>query len=441
MDDWRWQSAADLGRGIDANKIDPVALCDSFLDAIDAHPAAADIYARVTPTRARAEAQAAAARARTGTRRSPLDGVPVSWKDLFDTAGTVTEAGTPLMAGRRPAQDAAVLATATRMGLVCLGKTHLSEIAFSGLGVNPKTATSPNVHDKTLAPGGSSSGAAASVAFGLAAAGIGTDTGGSVRTPSAWNDLVGFKTTHGRVPTDGVVALAPGFDTVGPLCRSVEDAALLDAALLGTPAPDLRASALKDRRFAVDIRALDGAEDAPAAAFRSAVDRLRSAGALVEDADLPDPWDAVAHMAVLFPAEAWAQWADLFESQPGVAFHQIETRITAGAKVTARQMTEARRRLDSHRAAWVPQVRRYDAVLSPTVPILPPPVDQLLSDDAFYQERNLMSLRNTRAINLMGGCAVTLPTGVPSCGIMLAAPAGDDRRLLRIAAAAEQALA
>jgi aspartyl-tRNA(Asn)/glutamyl-tRNA(Gln) amidotransferase subunit A len=191
MDDWLGMTAAELGRGIAGGRIGPVALAEAYLAAIDAHPHRDRIYARVTADRARAEAQAAEARAKAGQRLSPLDGVPVSWKDLFDTAGTATEAGSQLLKGRVPEADALVLRNATALGLVCLGKTHMTELAFSGLGYNPMTATPPCVNDHDAVPGGSSSGAAASVTFGLASAGIGSDTGGSVRVPSAWNDLVG----------------------------------------------------------------------------------------------------------------------------------------------------------------------------------------------------------------------------------------------------------
>ena len=204
MSDWLRQSASDLGRGIAAGKIDPVALTETYLAAGAAHPFGPRIYVRMTPERALAEAESARQRAKAGLRRGLLDGVPISWKDLFDTAGIVTEAGSMLLEGRVPEADAAVLQRATQAGTVCLGKTHMSELAFAGLGVNPayggntdpKPGTPPNLHDPALAPGGSSSGAAASVAFGLAAAGIGSDTGGSVRVPAAWNDLVGLKTTH-----------------------------------------------------------------------------------------------------------------------------------------------------------------------------------------------------------------------------------------------------
>ena len=225
-DGWLWMTAEALGHGIGRGEIDARELTEVYLAAIESHPQGTGIYARVTAERARAEAAAAADRAAAGLRRGPLDGVPIGWKDLFDTAGIATEAGSALLAGRVPDRDAPVVAAATRAGLVCLGKTHMTELAFSGLGLNPVTATPPNINDPDLAPGGSSSGSAAAVAFGVAAAAIGSDTAGSVRIPAAWNDLVGLKTTHGLLSLDGVVPLRPP-STPSGRCRSVADAALL----------------------------------------------------------------------------------------------------------------------------------------------------------------------------------------------------------------------
>ena len=241
------RTAAELGREIAAGRIDPVALAESCLEAIRSQDEDGRIYARLTGERALEEAKAAARRAREGRLAGPLDGVPVSWKDLFDTAGTATESGTPLLAGRIPDKDAEVLRRAGIAGTVCLGKTHQTELAFSGLGINPNTATPPNKGMPGHAPGGSSSGAAASLAHGLAPIAIGSDTGGSVRIPACWNSLVGLKTTHGVLPNDGVVPLCPGFDTVGPLARTVEDAALMFAALGGGEA-DLAAAPRAGRR-------------------------------------------------------------------------------------------------------------------------------------------------------------------------------------------------
>ncbi|SFR56535.1 aspartyl-tRNA(Asn)/glutamyl-tRNA(Gln) amidotransferase subunit A [Yoonia tamlensis] len=441
MQDWRWMTAADLGRAIGAGDIDPVALTEVYLDAIDAHEFRDRIYARVTHDRARAEAAAASARAKSGFRRGPLDGVPVSWKDLFDTAGVATEAGTALMEGRVPDTDALVLQNAGAAGLVCLGKTHMSEIAFSGLGLNPITATPPCVNDHAAVAGGSSSGAATSVAFGLAAAGIGSDTGGSVRIPSAWNDLVGLKTTHGRLSLDGVVPLCLTFDTVGPLCRSVEDAALLFAALGGDKPVDLGDETLKGKRLMVlDTIAPDDVRDAPRAAFQSAVERLQNAGAIVEHVRFAPLHEAFDVAGYLYGADSYGWWRDLVEAHPEKMFPQILERVRGGKLVSGADFVAGWNLLRAIRKQYAAVAGQCDAVILPTAPILPPNADRLLADDAYYKVENLLALRNTRIANLLDLASVTLPTGVPSCGIMLNGQNGGEAALLRLAAAAERAL-
>ena len=441
MQDWRWMTAADLGRAIGAGDIDPVALTEVYLDAIDAHEHRDRIYARVTHDRARAEAAAASARAKSGMRRGPLDGVPVSWKDLFDTAGIATEAGTALMEGRVPEEDAAVLKTATLAGLVCLGKTHMSEIAFSGLGLNPITATSPCVNDAEAVAGGSSSGAAASVAFGLAAAGIGSDTGGSVRIPSAWNDLVGLKTTHGRLSLEGVVPLCLTFDTVGPLCRSVEDATLLLAALEGSTPADLGAVSLEGVRLMVlDTIVPEDVRDVPRDAFAAAVAQLKAAGAQVEHRYFSQLFDAFNVAGNLYAADSYGWWRDLVEASPEKMFPQILERVRGGQTVTGPDYCAGWNMLRNIRKQYAAETAQFDAVIMPTAPILPPHADRLLTDDDYYKSENLLALRNTRVANLMDVASITLPTAVPSCGIMFNGQNGTEARLLRLAAAAERAL-
>jgi aspartyl-tRNA(Asn)/glutamyl-tRNA(Gln) amidotransferase subunit A len=440
--DWQGKTAAELGRGIAAGDINPVELTTACLDATETHPSGPMIYARLTRDRALAEARAARSRAHSGHRLSPLDGVPLSWKDLFDTAGTETEAGTALLKGRIPDRDAEVLANATAAGTICLGKTHMSEIAFSGLGYNPITATPPNLHDPDAVPGGSSSGAAASVAFGLAPAAIGSDTGGSVRIPSAWNDLVGFKPTHGRLSLKGVVPLCKSFDTVGPLCRSVEDANLLTAILGGTKPADLEGSGLSGTRLLIpETVVMDDLDAAPARGFEDAVSRLAAAGATIHHAPLPMLPRAYELAAILYTAESWAYWRPLIEADPGKMYAQIYERITQGGKVSAADFIAGWDELRALRAAYAEVAAGYDAVICPTGASLPPKVADLLADDAYYKAVNLKALRNTRLANLMGLCALTLPTGTPCTGLMLNAAAGADGKLLRLAAAAERALA
>ena len=442
MEDWRWMSAVALGQGIAEGSIDPVDLTEVYLTAIEMHPEAHRIYARVTHDRARAEARAASARVKSGQRRSALDGVPISWKDLFDTAGVATEAGTALMAGRVPERDAKVLENATRAGLVCLGKTHLSEIAFSGLGLNSVTETAPNVHNPEVVPGGSSSGAAASVAFGLAAAGIGSDTGGSVRIPSAWNDLVGLKTSHGRLTLEGVVPLCLTFDTVGPLCRTVADNAALLAIMENGKTPDLAGASLDGTRLAIlDTVAMEDVRGAPQAAFKSAVERLQAAGALVSHIQIPEIAEALGFAGPLYTADSYAWWRDRIEAAPEKMFPQILNRIRPGGEVLAADYIASWHRLHAIREIYRAATAAFDAVIMPTAPILPPNVARLLEDDAYYVTENLMALRNTRIGNLMDAPGVTLPTGVKSCGILLNGHNMQEERLLRLAAAAEAALA
>ncbi|NEX46044.1 amidase [Pseudotabrizicola algicola] len=443
---WANMTAAELGAEIGRGRINPVELCEMQLDAIDRHPMRDRIYARVMPNRSRAEAMAAAARAKAGLRRGVLDGVPVSWKDLFDTAGRQTEAGSALLAGRVPLADAEVLRAATLQGLVCLGKTHMSELAFSGLGLNPVTATPPCINDESAVAGGSSSGAAASVAYGLAPAAIGSDTGGSVRIPAAWNDLVGLKTTHGRLSLRGVVPLCEQFDTVGPLAHTVEDCALLLAALEGGRAADLGGAGLGGaglggaRLLVLETVALDDLRDRPARGFDDALARLARAGARIERGVVPEVAEAMALTAVLFTSEAYGIWGKVIEAAPQKMFPRILERFRAGAGFAAADYVAAWRRLRELRAVWAQAVAGYDAVLVPTAPILPPDAARLLDDDAYYVTENLLALRNTRIGNLMGGCALTLPTSEPSCGISLMAGPMQEERLLRLGAAAERAL-
>ena len=442
MQDWLWMTAADLGRGIGAGDIDPVALTDTYLAAIDAHPLSRRIYTVVTHDRARAEALAASARAQSGQRLGLLDGVPVSWKDLIDSAGIVTQAGTRLMDGRVPDVDGDVLRNATAAGLVCLGKTHLSEIAFSGLGYNPMMQTPPCVNDADAVPGGSSSGAAASVAFGLAAAAVGSDTGGSVRIPAAWNDLVGLKTTHGRLSLGGVVPLCLTFDTIGPLTRSVEDAAMMLSVMEGGKASDLAGASLTGKRFAIlDTIAMDDLRDAPAAAFNAAVQAMRDAGAVIDTIKFPDMHDAFAMAGNLYCADAYGCWKDRVEAAPDKMFAQILERVRAGRDVLAADYVAHWIKLNAIRDAYAQATAGYDAVISPSSAIMPPNLDRLNTDPDYYRVENLLALRNTRVGNLMGLASLTVPTATPSCGIMLNGGPGSEEKLLCLGAAVAAALA
>ncbi|MEO0992911.1 MAG: amidase [Pseudomonadota bacterium] len=421
-------------------------MTEAYLTAIAEHSDADRIYARTTPERARAEAAEAAVRQAEGRRVGPLDGVPISWKDNIDSAGVVTEGGTKLLAGRVPDQDAPVLARGSAAGLICLGKTHLSELAFSGLGVNPITATPPNAFDPARAPGGSSSGAAVSTALGLAAAGIGSDTGGSVRIPAAWNGLVGLKTTWGALPGEGVIPLAASLDTIGPLTTTVEDAGVLYAALLGIPAhalpepPEAGSVSLRIPETVV----LDGCDAPVREAFETGLDRLGSAGIALSRGlapEIAEAFDTCARLSPLVTAEAWGHWGEAIEANPGQMFPMIEARFRSGAKIDAEADAAARTELAEISRRLSMRIETEGVLVMPTVPCLAPETERLLDDEDYYTERNLLALRNTRLVNILGLCALTVPLPAPMCGLMLVGAPGTEWDLLAVGARIEALLA
>lgn len=438
--DWLDRTATQQGRAIMAGLVSPVDLTEAYLDAATRSPDRDLIFARLTPERARSEAIAAHDRAKAGQRRGMLDGVAISWKDNFDSAGVATEAGSALLAGRTPEADAKALQNAAMAGLICLGKTHMTELAFSGLGINPRTATPPNALDPALAPGGSSSGSAVSVALSLASASIGSDTGGSIRTPAAWNGLVGFKPTAGRVSSDGIVPLCPGFDVAGPLARSVEDCASLLAAITATRPPDLADPPTALRLLVLEGAPFESAREAPVTAFTEAVEHLSRAGARITHAAPPCVAEALELSSKLFAPEAYGVWSAHIEADPEAMYPPILARFRAGAEVSAPEYVAAWRTLTRLRAIWADEVAGFDAVILPTSPILPPDREKLLADSNFFASENMLSLRNTRIGNLFGLPAISLPTNRPACGIMAMGAAGGDLALLRIAAAMETAL-
>ena len=435
------KTAAQMGREINEDKLDPVELTESVFEKIHASGIKDDVFARLTEERALSEAEAARTRQKSGNRLGLLDGVPVSWKDLFDTKDIATEAGSLLLKGRIPDEDCEVLKRATAAGTVCIGKTHMSELAFSGLGINPRAATPPNIHGPELAPGGSSSGAGASVAHGFVPMGIGSDTGGSVRIPSAWNDLVGLKTTAGLLPNDGVVSLCSGFDTVGPLCLDVEDAALMFGILKGEMANSPESKPLSECRFLVnETVVLDDCSKDQIEGFEFAIEALAKAGALVHRAPI-DIFNDIAPLGpVLFPYEAWREWGEMIEANPGLMFEPLYNRFSSGIKITREAYDSVWAQMLALRESYLSQTHGYDAVLSPTVPIGPPEVASLLADYELFGATNMMALRNTRFGNMFGLSGLTLPTSRKASGILFsAAPLAEDL-LLSIGLAAEKVI-
>lgn len=437
-----------LGRAVETGRADPRALAEDFLGAIAKADPNHEIYYRVTAKRARAEAAAAHARARAGLRRSPLDGVPVSWKDLFDTAGDETPAGSRMLAGRVPARDAAAVAAASRAGLVCLGKTAMTELAFSGLGINPVMGTPANAHDPDTprTPGGSSSGAAVALARGLCAGAVGTDTGGSARIPAAWHALVGFKPSRGLISTAGVVPLCPSLDTVGPVTRDVADAAAMAFLLAGQRVPDLSAATVRGRIFMVPNHDVwEDTDPGVAEAVEAAAGRIARAGGRIISAALPElaemnriTWQSGISLAAV---EAWAVWGETIEAHGELMYPPVRARFEGGRGVDAAAAHRLVLRRRELRAGLAARLEGADAVLLPTVPIDPPPLAEVAAGGPAYDRANRLALRNTTLANQLDMCAITLPAGASArglpVGMMLMAPAGRDVRLLQLASAVE----
>ena len=408
--------------------------------------------AHVFTARFDAEALATARRADAAlARRDPLPalaGLPVTVKDLYDISGRTTMAGSVLRAGRPAAsQDAVAVARLRAAGAAITGLTNMSEFAFSGVGTNPHHGTPRNPCDAAVAriPGGSSSGAAVSVALGLAVAGLGSDTGGSIRVPAALCGLVGFKNTQARTPLDGAFPLAFTLDTVCAMARSVADCLLVDGVLSGAP---LRAPprSLSGARLALpQTLMLDALQPAVATAFERTLSRLSAAGALI----VPLALRELAEIAEInapggFSAvEAWTTHRHDMQTQRERFDPRVAQRVALGDGVSAADyITMVQRRQD-----WIRRMRQqlagFDALISPTVPIVAPPMADLLQSDKAFFKANGLLLRNTFAINFLDGCAYTLPchaAGELPVGLMLSAPGGHDAALSSLALAVEALL-
>jgi aspartyl-tRNA(Asn)/glutamyl-tRNA(Gln) amidotransferase subunit A len=416
-----------------------------------AAPAAAHAFVGAPAIeRAQRAADAADALLAAGRPLPPLAGLPVSIKDLFDIEGETTAAGSALLADAPPAaRDAPPVARLRAAGAALIGRTQMSEFAFSGVGINPHQGTPRNPADAAVAriPGGSSSGAAVSVALGIAAAGLGSDTGGSLRIPAALCGLVGFKPTQARVPRDGAFPLSLTLDSIGAITASVADAIAIDGVIADAPLrPEARP--LAGLRFALpQTLVLDALEPAVARAFDAALQRLSAAGARIEAVKLAE----LAEIAQIntpggFSAvEAWATHREAMQSQRQRFDPRVAARIALGEGVSAADYL----RMVVRRRDWIRrvtgQLEGYDSIICPTLPITAPPIAELqASDEAFFRANGLL-LRNTFAINFFDGCAFSLPcpveAGALPVGLMLAAPAGHDEHLAGIALAVEAALA
>ncbi len=383
-----------------------------------------------------------------GAAPSPFAGIPISVKDLFDLAGDVTTAGsTALRDAPAAVRDAPAVARLRAMGFIPIGRTNMTEFAFSGIGINPHYDTPHNPYDRKTGrmPGGSSSGAAVSVTDGMAIGALGTDTGGSCRIPAAVCGIVGYKPTAKRIPTDGVLPLSFTLDSVGPLAATVACCATLDAIMAGETPEETTPSRLDGLRLgAPQTIMLDGMDATVASTYGAALTRLSKAGVKIVDIPLTELKDiaAINRRGGFSSAEAYAWHRDLIERKGAQYDPRVLVRMMRGKDQDAADYIN----LAGARADLIRRVaavsRDYDALVMPTVPIVAPALASLEAEDAFHTT-NLLVLRNTSVGNLLDRCAISIPchhAGEAPVGLMLFGEHGGDRKLFAIAAAIEAVL-
>lgn len=413
-----------------------------------AHSSAQHVFTALYADAALAAARSADQLLAAGAEIPALAGLPVSVKDLYDIAGEPTQAGGIVYRNAQPALvDALAVSRLRKEGAAIVGKTNMTEFAFSGVGINPHYGTPVNPADAKVAriPGGSSSGAAVSVALGLAIAGLGSDTGGSIRIPAALCGLVGFKSTQSRVPRQGALELSRTLDTVCAMTRSVADCITVDAALSGAPL-DVKRRPLEGMRLAVPRSVMfDGADSVVTQTFERALSWLSQAGAHIttiafeELAEIPRLNSPGGFSAI----EAYAVHKAKFAHQQQSFDSRVAQRIALGSTVSAADYIE----MQDARTRWIARAEAvlapFDAMISPTVPIVAPEIAGFVkSDDAFFKANGLL-LRNTFAINFLDGCAFSIPChlqGDLPVGLMLASTNGNDADLASVALAVEAAL-
>jgi len=433
--------AEDLATGRSTSR----ALVEACLDRI--HDPAGEgnrAFIQVDADGARAQADFVDMQRKRGVASSPYAGIPISVKDLFDVQGQVTRAGSSVLAKNAPAhQDAPPVARLRAAGFVLIGRTNMTEFAYSGIGINPHYGTPKNVFDRKTGrvPGGSSSGGVISVADDMAAVALGSDTGGSLRIPPAFNGLVGFKPTAKRVPLKGAVPLSFSLDSIGPIGRTAACCAIVDSVISGEreSAPVPPPHPVKGLRFAAPQSfVLNDVEPAVMAAFQASLAALRQAGAIVDEIPLAELLELpkINAKGGFAAPEAYAWHRSYLETQGEQYDPRVRSRILKGAEQSAADYIEllaARRDLIARVAA---AAAPYDALVMPTVAIVAPKLQELLDSDDAFTRANLLALRNTSVANFLDQCAVTLPCHRPGeapVGFMLMGAHGADEKLLSIA--------
>lgn len=419
--DMAFASAADLGRALQGGSITSVEIVDHLLARIAVHDGALHAFVEVFADEASEEARASDRRRQEGRPMGPLDGVPFAVKDLFDIAGHVTACGSRALPAEPASRTATAVGRLTAAGMIAIGKTQTVEFAFGGWGTNPVCGTPVNPRDRSVArvPGGSSSGSGVAVAAGLVPAALGTDTGGSVRNPAAMCGTVGLKTSVGLLGRGGLLPLATSFDSIGPLVRSVEDAAMLLAVMQGHDPDDpatfgIRGSnplhGLDDGVAGLRLRVPSSEDLASVDAgvlkrFRAALDDLRALGAVVDEKSMPRaPETYMAHTGRMMAAEAWHNLSRHIEAPGSVVHPVIRERVSRGREIDVGAYLD----LVAERRLMQAEFDRYlagaDALLTPTAPVTAPPIEGI-------DERITPLGTFTRLVNLMDMAALSVPAG------------------------------
>lgn len=442
------QGLATIAAALAAGETTATELVEQALDAATRGQGPVAVMA-LHAERARAEAAAVDALRKAGREVRPLAGIPFTIKDLFDEQGHVTTAGSRALDDTAPAAaDAPAVERLRRAGLVIIGRTVMTEFAYSGLGLNPHHGTplSPWDRETGRIPGGSTSGGAVSVADGMAAATLGTDTGGSCRIPAAFCGITGFKPTQSRVPLTGATPLSHSLDSIGPLARTVDCCARLDDILAGGTG---RSESARDPRtmtfLAPTNYVLDGMDATVAAAFADARQRLADAGVRIVDAELPelDRLPGLNAAGGFAAADSFAWHRALMERRGADYDPRVIGRIRRGEAISAADYIDLMQARQAMMQSVAAAMRGFDAMLMPTTPIIPPALAVFDGDDDTYATLNLLCLRNPSVGNFLNCPSISLPCHRPGeapVGLMLTGLQNHDRVLFQVAAGVEAAL-
>ena len=437
------QTISQAAAALEAGSISSRKLVEDCLERIEAAGGEGSrVFVRVYADQARTSGDAMDLLRKAGRAPGAFAGIPISLKDLFDVAGDVTAAGSTVLAGAKPAAaHGAVVQRLLAAGFVPMGRTNMTEFAFSGLGINPHFGTPRSPWQRQEGgghvPGGSSSGAAVSVADGMAFMGLGTDTGGSCRIPAAFCGIVGYKPTARRVPISGVLPLSPSLDSVGPLARSVQCCATVDAILAGAAPEVVPQRALRGLRLAVPGNmVMEGMDASTAEAFGRAMNRLDNMGVRITHLNLPQFEQIAAANAQggFAAAEAYAWHRAHLEAGGEQYDPRVRVRIERGAAMTASALISLMQERARIIASFDAATAAYDAVAMPTSPVAPPSI-AALADDAEYTRVNALVLRNPSLANFLDRCSISIPAhraGEAPAGLMLVGETMGDARLFAL---------